>query len=93
LPGEPGIGRTGAVAHRIGRIWIRRTALAYDVMFAPTGNGELRIPTAAGLRAFLWEATISPERIDEALDALRHDTEHEIPNVMLTLERMSKLGL
>jgi hypothetical protein len=27
------------------------------------------------------------------LDALRHDTEHEIPNVMLTLERMSKLGL
>ncbi len=93
LPGEQGIGRTGAVAHRIGRIWIRRTALAYDVMFAPTGNGDLRIPTAAGLRAFLWEATIPPERIDEALDALRHDTEHEIPNVRLTLERMSKLGL
>jgi hypothetical protein len=33
------------------------------------------------------------ERIDDALDALRHDTEHEITNAMLTLERMSKLGL
>jgi hypothetical protein len=93
LLGEQGSGRRGAVTHRIGRIWIRRTGLAYDVMFAPTGNGEFRIATAAGLRAFLWEATIPPERIDEALDALRHDTEHEIPNVMLTLERMSKLGL
>jgi hypothetical protein len=93
LLGEPGAGRSGAVTHRIGRIWIRRTGLAYDVMFAPSGNGEFRIATAAGLRALLWEATIPPERIDEALDALRHDTEHEIPNVMLTLERMSKLGL
>ena len=45
------------------------------------------------LRAFLWEATISAERIDEALDALRTDTEYEIRNVALTLERMSKLGL
>jgi hypothetical protein len=62
-------------------------------MFAPTGNGEFRIATAAGLRAFLWEATIPAERIDEALDALGHDTEHEILNVALTLERMSKLGL
>jgi hypothetical protein len=93
LLGEQGTGRRGTVTHRIGRIWIRRTGLAYDVMFAPTGNGEFRIATAAELRAFLWEATIPPERIDEALDALRHDTEHEIPNVMLTLERMSKLGL
>jgi hypothetical protein len=61
-------------------------------MFAPTGNGECRIATAAGLRAFLWEATIPAERIDEAPDALRTDTEHEIRNVILTLERMSKLG-
>jgi hypothetical protein len=93
LPGEQGIERTGAVTHRIGRIWIRRTAQTYDVMFAPTGNGEFRIATAAGLRVFLWEATVPPERIDEALDALRHETEHEIPNVVLTLELMSKLGL
>jgi hypothetical protein len=62
-------------------------------MFAPTGNGECRIATAAGLRAFLWEAMIPAERIDETLDALRDDTEHEIPNVTLTLDRMSKLGL
>lgn len=62
-------------------------------MFAPTGNGELRIATAAGLRAFLWEATIPAERIDEALDALRLDTEHEILDVALTLDRMGKLGL
>ena len=78
---------------RVGRLWIRRTGPGYDVMFAPTGNGECHIATAAGLRAFLWEATISAERIDEALDALRTDTEHEIRNVVLTLERMSKLGL
>jgi hypothetical protein len=82
-----------ALTHRVGRIWIRRAGTAYDVMFAPTGNGEFRIATAGGLRAFLWEATIPPERIDDALDALRTDTEHEIPNVTLTLERMSKLGL
>ncbi|HMG18102.1 MAG TPA: hypothetical protein VK573_05210 [Gemmatimonadales bacterium] len=81
------------MTHRVGRLWIRQTGSAYDVMFAPTGNGECRIATAAGLRAFLWEATIPAERIDEALDALRTDTEHEIPNVRLTLERMSKLGL
>ena len=93
LSGDRGTGRRGAVTYRVGRICIRRTGLAYDVMFAPTGNGEFHIATAAGLRAFLWEATIPPERIDEALDALRHGTEHEIHNVMLTLERMSKLGL
>jgi hypothetical protein len=81
------------VTSRVGRLWIRRTGPAYEVMFAPTGNGECRLATAAGLRAFLWEATISAERIDEALDALRTDTEHEIRNVVLTLERMSKLGL
>lgn len=81
------------MTHRVGRLWIRRTGSAYDVMFAPTGNGELRIATAAGLRAFLWEATIPAERIDEVLDALRHDTEHEILNVALSLERMSSLGL
>jgi hypothetical protein len=61
-------------------------------MFAPTGNGECRLPTEARLRTFLSGVSIPAERIDEALDALRHDTEHEIPNVVLTLERMSKLG-
>jgi len=50
-------------------------------------------PCEAGLRAFLWDATIPAERIDEAVAALRSNTEHEIPDVMLTLERMSKLGL
>jgi hypothetical protein len=65
--------------------------MAYDVMFAPTGNGEFRIKTEDGLRAFLWGATIPAERIEEAVAALRSDT--EIPNVVLTLERMSKLGL
>jgi hypothetical protein len=62
-------------------------------MFAPTGNGEFRIKTENGLRAFLWGATITSERIEEAVAALRNDTEHEIPNVVLTLEQMSKLGL
>ena len=46
-----------------------------------------------GLRAFLWGATIPGERLEEAVAALRGDTEHEIPNVVLTLKRMSKLGL
>jgi hypothetical protein len=62
-------------------------------MFAPTGNGEFRIKTEDGLRAFLWGATIPPERIEEAVAALRNNTEHEIANVALTLEQMSKLGL
>jgi hypothetical protein len=81
------------VTHRVGRIWIRRTGLAYDVMFAPSGNGEFRIKNEDGLRAFLWGASIPAERIEEAVAVLRNDTEHEIPNVVLTLERMSKLGL
>jgi hypothetical protein len=81
------------VTHRMGRLWIRRTAMVYDVMFAPTGNGEFRINTEDGLRAFLWGASIPAERIEEAVVALRCDAEHEIPNVVLTLERMSKLGL
>lgn len=93
LLAEQETGRTGAVTHRMGRLWIRRSGSAYDVMFAPTGNGEFRIATPAGLRAFLWEATIPAERIDEALDALRHDPDHQIPNVTLTLDRMRKLGL
>lgn len=67
--------------------------MAYDVMFAPRGNGEFRITTEPGLRAFLWAAAIPADRIEEAVAALRNDTEHEIPNVVLTLERMSKLGL
>jgi hypothetical protein len=93
LLAEQDAGRRGAVTHRIGRIWIRRTGLAYDVMFAPTGNGEFRIKTEDGLRVFLWGASIPAERIEEAVVALRRETEHEIPNVVLTLERMSKLGL
>ena len=70
LPGEQGTGRRGAVTHRIGRIWIRRTGLAYDVMFAPTGNGEFRIKTEDGLRVFLWGVSIPAERIEEAVVAL-----------------------
>ncbi len=62
-------------------------------MFRPTGNGEFRITTEDGLRTFLWGATIPSERIEEAVAALRTDTEHEIPDVVLTLERMSELGL
>ena len=81
------------MTHRVGRLWIRRTGLAFDVMFAPTGNGECRLPTEARLRTFLSDATIPAERIDEAVAALRHDTDHEILNVMLTLDRLSKLGL
>ncbi len=81
------------MTHRLGRLWIRRTGIVYDVMFAPTGNGEFRIKTENGLRAFLWGATIPSERIEEAVAALRNDTEHEIPNVVLTLEQMSQLGL
>lgn len=82
-----------AVTHRLGRLWIRRVGEAYDVMFVPRGNGEFRIKTENGLRAFLWGATISAERIEEAVAALRNDTEHEISDVALTLEQMSKLGL
>lgn len=62
-------------------------------MFVPTGNGEFQIKTEDGLRVFLWGASIPPERIEEAVTALRREPEHEIPNAVLTLERMSKLGL
>lgn len=86
--------RKRAVTHRRGRLWIRRTgSKTYDIMFRPTGNGEFRITSEDGLRAFLWGATVPFERIEEAVTALRSDTEHEIPNVTLTLERMRKLGL
>ena len=51
----------------------------------------LRPPPASG--PFSGRRRVPAERIDEALDALRTDTEHEIRNVRLTLERMSKLGL
>jgi hypothetical protein len=37
---------------RVGRIEIRRIGLAYDVMFAPRGNGEFRFKTEPGFRAF-----------------------------------------
>jgi hypothetical protein len=62
-------------------------------MFAPRGNGEFRIKTEHDLRAFLWAVAIPADRIEEAVDALRRDTQHEIPDIVLTLERMSKLGL
>ena len=82
------------MTNRRGRLWIRRTgSKTFDIMFCPTGNGEFRIATEDGLRAFLYGAAIRAERIEEAVAALRSDTEHEIPDVMLTLERMSKLGL
>ncbi len=78
----------------MGRLWIRRTGPStYDVMFRPTGNGEFRVATEDGLRALLWGATISSDRIEQAILALRKETEHEIPDVVLTLERMSKLRL
>ena len=80
------------MTHRIGRIWIRRMGAKYDVMFAPTGNGECRIASEAGLRAFFRDAKILAERIDETVAALRHDTD-EIRNVMLTVEQMRQLGL
>ncbi len=83
-----------AVTQRLGRLWIRRTGPStYDVMFRPTGNGEFRVATEDGLRAFLWGATIPADRIEEAITALRSETEHEIPDVVLTLERMSRLQL
>ena len=78
---------------RVGRIEIRRIGRAYDIMFAPRGNGEFRIQTESALRAFLWAVAISAGRIDEAVDALRRETQHAIPDVVLTLEQMSKLGL
>lgn len=81
------------MTHRVGRLWIRRTGLSFDVMFAPTGNGDCRLPTEARLRTFLLDATIPQDRIDEAVAALRHDPEHEINPVVLTLDRMGKLGL
>ena len=82
------------VTHRVGRLWIRRAGIStYDVMFTPTGNADIRIATEDGLRALLWNATISEARIDEAVAALRVQPEHEIPNVRLSLERLRKLGL
>lgn len=78
---------------RAGRIEIRRIGRAYDVMFAPRGNGEFRIQTEPALRAFLLAVQIPAGRIEEAVDALRRDTQHAIPDVVLSLERMGKLGL
>ena len=83
-----------AVTQRMGRLWIRRTGPStYDVMFRPTGNGEFRVATEDGLRALLWGATVPSDRIEQAILALRKEPEHEIPDVVLTLERMSKLRL
>lgn len=89
--GKP-VGRY-AMTPRVGRIEIRRIGRTYDVMFAPRGNGEFRIPTEHDLRVFLLAVAVPADRIDEAVDALRRDTQHEIPDVVLTLERMSRLGL
>jgi hypothetical protein len=60
---------------------------------APSGPPVHSTNWPGRLRTFLLDATIPKNRIDEALDTLRTDTEHEIRNVVLTLERMSKLGL
>ena len=78
---------------RAGRIEIRRQGKAYDVMFAPRGNGEFRIQTESALRAFLMQVAVPGDRIEDAVEALRRDSQHAIPDVVLTLERMSKLGL
>jgi hypothetical protein len=91
LPPEAG---TGAVPHRLGRLWIRRVGTStYDVMFRPTGNGDFRIATEDGLRALLWGATIPPDRIEEAIAALRTDPEHEISDLTVSVDRLRKLGL
>jgi hypothetical protein len=92
--GSDARGMRRGVTHRVGRLWIRRSGRAtYDVIFRPSGNGEFRLMTEDGLRALLRVATIPPERIEEAVAALRTETEHEIPDVTLTLERLRKLGL
>jgi len=86
--------RTRAAPHRLGRLWIRRAGTStYDVMFRPTGNGEFRIATEDGLRALLWGATIPKDRIEQAIAALRTDREHEIPDLILSVDRLQKLGL
>jgi hypothetical protein len=81
------------MTRRVGRIEIRRIGRAYDVMFAPLGNGEFRIQTEPALRAFLLAVEIPAGRIEEAVDALRRDAQHAILDVVLTLDRMGKLGL
>ena len=86
--------RPPAVLHRQGRLWIRRAGTStYDVMFRPTGNAEFRLATEDGLRALLQGATILPDRIEEAIAALRADPEHEIPDLTLSVDRLRKLGL
>lgn len=82
------------MTHRLGRVWIARAGHnTFDVMFRPTGNGVFRITTEVGLRALLWGANIPGDRIDEAIAALRTAAEHEIPDVVLSLDRMRRLGL
>jgi hypothetical protein len=86
--------RSPAAPSRLGRLWIRRVGTStYDVMFRPTGNGDFRIATEDGLRAFLWGATIAPDRIEAAVAALRTDPEHEISDLTLSVDRLRKLGL
>ncbi len=83
----------GLVAHKVGHIHIRREDTAYSVMFTPGGTGQRRLLGEDNLRSFLAAADIPADRIEQAAIALRQHTEHAIPNVVLTLERMSKLGL
>ena len=86
--------RPPAVPHRQGRLWIRRAGTStYDVMFRPTGNAEFRIATEDGLRALLRGATILPDRIEEAIAALRSDPEHEVSDLTLSVDRLRRLGL
>lgn len=70
--------------------------LAYRAASDPATN--CRLPHERGARPSrpvrrFPEATIPEDRIEEAVAALRNATEHEIDNVVLSLERMSKLGL
>ena len=93
-PPLPQEARFPATPYRLGRLWIRRAGTStYDVMFRPTGNSEFRIATEDGLRALLWGATIPPDRIEEAIAALRTNPEHEIRNLTLSVDRLQKLGL
>jgi hypothetical protein len=78
---------------RVGRIHIRRVDIAYYVIFVPYGQAKPRLFGEDNLRAFLADANVPADRIDDAAIALRRGTEYEIPNVRLSVERMSKLSL
>ena len=86
LPGD-------LVTDSVGRIHIRRVDMAYYVMFVPYGKGKPCLFGEDNLRAFLADANVPADRIEDAAIALRRGTEYESPNVRLSVERMSKLSL